>query len=147
MHHIMCKWTRPPSSIVKPLKFPQTSDSRSGSYSPIGYLILCFTASSVTVCSKLFPSVVCNITFLISLLSSLSCHHRSMFHNRSRLLYWSVTLSLVDSLWHTGNICSVLQPALTNCHQSMVCFVFTNQSASPNSIEWFIINKVIGHLH
>ena len=43
---------------------------RSGSYTSIMYLILCFTASFVTVCSKLFPPVVCDITFLMSCL----CH-------------------------------------------------------------------------
>ena len=44
--------------IVKPLKFLPTNDSRSVAYTQIRYHILCFTASYVTVCSKLFPPVV-----------------------------------------------------------------------------------------
>ena len=44
--------------IVKPLKFLPTNDSRSVAYTQIRYHIICFTASFVTVCSKLFPPVV-----------------------------------------------------------------------------------------
>ena len=44
--------------IVKPLKFLPTNHSRSVAYTQIRYYILCFTASFVTVCSKLFPPVV-----------------------------------------------------------------------------------------
>ena len=48
------------TSIDKPLKLLQrTIPTRSGSHSPIMYFILRFTASCVTVCCKLFPSVVC----------------------------------------------------------------------------------------
>ena len=35
MHHAMCKPTRPPGGIVKPLKFLPTNDSRRGSYTSI----------------------------------------------------------------------------------------------------------------
>ena len=44
--------------IVKPLKFLPTNDSGSVANTQIRYHILCFTASFVTVCSKLFPPVV-----------------------------------------------------------------------------------------
>ena len=37
MHHGICKRTRPTGCVTKPLKFHPTSDSRNGSYSPIGY--------------------------------------------------------------------------------------------------------------
>ena len=51
---------------------------RSGSYAPTRYIILCFTASFVTACSKLFTPVVCDITFLMSCLCHYDFHYRTV---------------------------------------------------------------------